>query len=62
MGYGPVINGKQKPITPYQGSWAQQEEARRATHGGKPYNEWLALARRWDKSVDAGSPISAQKR
>lgn len=22
MGYGPVGNGKQKPITPFEGSWA----------------------------------------
>lgn len=22
MGYGPVINGKHKPITPWAGSWA----------------------------------------
>lgn len=22
MGYGPVINGKQMPITPWEGSWA----------------------------------------
>lgn len=22
MGYGPVINGKQMPITPWKGSWA----------------------------------------
>ena len=22
MGYGPVINGKQKPITPFKNSWA----------------------------------------
>lgn len=22
MGYGPVINGKQTPITPWAGSWA----------------------------------------
>ena len=28
----------------------------------KPYNEQLALARRWDKCVDAGSPLTAQKR
>ncbi len=27
----------------------------------KPYNEQLALARRWDKCVDAGSPLTAQK-
>jgi hypothetical protein len=33
MGYGPVINGKQRPITPWMGSWAQQEQARRE---GKP--------------------------
>lgn len=25
----------------------------------KPYNEWLALARRYDKVVDYGSPMSA---
>lgn len=29
--------------------------------GMKPYNEQLATARRWDKAVDAGSPITAQK-
>lgn len=23
MGYGPTKNGKQKPITPWQGSWAE---------------------------------------
>lgn len=22
MGYGPIHNGKQKPITPWKGSWA----------------------------------------
>jgi hypothetical protein len=32
MGYGPVKNGKQKPITPYKGSWAEQmEKARQRT-------------------------------
>lgn len=30
MGYGPVKNGRQQPITPWQGSWAQQEQERRA--------------------------------
>lgn len=25
----------------------------------KPYNEWLAIARRFDKSVNFGSPITA---
>lgn len=29
MGYGPVVNGKQMPITPWQGSWAQQQAQRR---------------------------------
>lgn len=29
MGYGPVINGKQKPITPWEKSWAYQEERKR---------------------------------
>jgi hypothetical protein len=24
-----------------------------------PYNEWLMLARRYDKAVDFGSPMSA---
>ncbi len=26
MGYGPIVNGKQKPITPWEGSWAQQQQ------------------------------------
>lgn len=35
MGYGPITpGGKQLPITPWQGSWAQQEQARRL--GGTP--------------------------
>lgn len=35
MGYGPVTpGGKQLPITPWKGSWAQQEQARRM--GGLP--------------------------
>lgn len=25
----------------------------------KPYNEWLAIACRFDKSIDFGSPMSA---
>ena len=25
----------------------------------KPYNEWIAIARRFDKAVDFGSPMSA---
>jgi len=29
MGYGPIKNGKQLPITPWVGSWAWQEEQRR---------------------------------
>lgn len=33
MGYGPIINGKQMPITPWKGSWAEQEQRRRE---GKP--------------------------
>ena len=31
-GRGPVVNGKQKPITPWKGSWAQQEEERRKNY------------------------------
>lgn len=30
MGLGPFKNGRHKSITPYQGSWAQQEEERKA--------------------------------
>lgn len=33
MGYGPITNGRQMPITPWKGSWAEQEQARRE---GKP--------------------------
>ena len=29
MGYGPISNGKQKPITPWKGSWAQQEQEKK---------------------------------
>ena len=29
MGYGLVKNGKQQPITPWKGSWAEQEQQRR---------------------------------
>jgi len=29
MGYGPIVNGKQKPITPYKGSWAHTMELKR---------------------------------
>lgn len=25
----------------------------------KPYNDWLAIAKRWDKTVNFGSPISS---
>jgi hypothetical protein len=59
MGYGPIVNGKQTPITPWKGSWAEQEERKRA---GKPYFEQIELAKRWDKCVDAGSPITAQRK
>lgn len=29
MGYGPIVNGKQQPITPYKGSWAWEQEQKR---------------------------------
>lgn len=29
MGYGPIVNGKQTAITPWHGSWAQTEFAKR---------------------------------
>lgn len=61
MGYGPIINGKQHPITPYKGSWAEDMANRRlGPNGGVPYNEQLEIARRWDRAVDAGSPITAR--
>ncbi|MCK9459723.1 MAG: hypothetical protein M0R80_08800 [Proteobacteria bacterium] len=31
-GRGPVVKGKQKPITPWKGSWAQKEEERRKNY------------------------------
>lgn len=34
MGYGPIVNGKQLPITPIAGSWAAEEAARRARPRG----------------------------
>lgn len=36
MGYGPIINGKQVRITPWLGSWAQREEARRLVPNPPP--------------------------
>jgi hypothetical protein len=29
MGYGPVKNGKHRPITPYEGSWAWQQKQKK---------------------------------
>ena len=29
MGYGPVVNGKHTPITPYHNSWACKETQRK---------------------------------
>lgn len=29
MGYGPTKNGKQTPITPWKGSWAAEEQAKK---------------------------------
>lgn len=36
MGYGPIKNGRQQPISRWQGSWAQQEQARRE----RPQQGW----------------------
>lgn len=36
MGYGPVVNGKHTPITPYKGSWAYEQEQKRQSTQGKP--------------------------
>lgn len=35
MGYGPIINGKQHPITPYKGSWAEDMAKRRLGPNGE---------------------------
>ena len=43
MGYGPIINGKQTPITPYKGSWAGQMEQQRkeaAPNRKATNNQW----------------------
>lgn len=29
MGYGPIVNGKQQPITPWKGSWAESMDRTR---------------------------------
>ncbi len=34
MGYGPVVNGKQTPITPYKGSWAEQQQKTKEKRDG----------------------------
>lgn len=36
MGCGPISNGKYKPITPYEGSWAYEQEQKRQSTQGKP--------------------------
>jgi hypothetical protein len=41
MGYGPVINGKQMPITPYKGSWAWDMEQRRLDPNPPPLTHGL---------------------
>lgn len=56
MGYGPVANGKQKPVTPWKGSWAQQQQQARVAppttcdETGK-YPEIVGYE--WSSSVDA---------
>lgn len=41
MGYGPIVNGKQTPITPWVGSWAWEQEQRRlGLLPKKPDNQW----------------------
>lgn len=43
MGCGPVHNGKQHPITPWHGSWAQQEFAKRCEEPwfSKFHGQWI---------------------
>lgn len=39
MGYGPIVNGKQKPITRWENSWAYQEQLRREQRSRAPAEE-----------------------
>lgn len=48
MGLGPIKNGRQLPITPYAGSWAEQEAKRRAD--GRPI-DWMQELRYTQPSV-----------
>lgn len=41
MGYGPVFNGKQTPITPVKGSWAEDMAKRRLDPNPKPLSHNL---------------------
>jgi hypothetical protein len=38
MGYGPVVGGKQLPISNWKGSWAQQEQEKRLNPKPKEYH------------------------
>jgi hypothetical protein len=35
MGMGPIKNGKQAPITPWKGSWAESMQKQRKKKGDK---------------------------
>lgn len=41
MGYGPVINGRQRPISPWQGSWAQQQQQGARNPDPRPNPDWV---------------------
>lgn len=51
MGYGPVVNGKHTPITPYKGSWASVVNEKGFMNPNKFENTAKALA-----VFDAGKP------
>jgi hypothetical protein len=58
MGYGPIINGKQHPITKWGGSWAAEEAARRAApklfHGAQC--SLVVFPHRFHNACSCGGP------
>ena len=54
MGYGPVVGGRQMPITRWENSWAYQEQMRRL----QPAQQWLMAAK---SAREAGRRFSVIK-